>query len=123
MDMEETFKKQIMDLYEHTLSLAKLNNDLMDRVKKLESERSLEVDFVTDSLVWQTVMLLAEDFPVYKERMIELCDIMEPPDHIDKAAVNAGLKKFIDHLQDPDKKSPPAWFKGIIQGGKKEESE
>ena len=63
-------------------------------------------------------MELAADFPVFKDKIIWLCENIDLPDHLDKEVVATGFWQLTGYLLDPDKKQMPDWFKGVIAGGK-----
>lgn len=115
-DVKEILEKQILELYEHTLSLTKLNEDLRQRVERLEGERNLAIDFINDTIAIQTALWLAERDLDFKDSLLKMGDVLKPPDHIDSEVVAAGFEAIADYLRNPDKKIMPDWFKGVIQG-------
>ena len=116
-DVKEILEKQILELYEHTLSLTKLNDDLRQRVEKLEGERNLAIDFINDTIAIQTALWLAERDLDFQDKILRMGDVFTPPEHIDSEVVAAGFEVIADHLRNPDKKIMPEWFKGVVRGG------
>lgn len=122
-DVKEILEKQILELYEHTLLLTKLNDDLRQRVEKLEGERNLAIDFINDTIAIQTALWLAERNLDFKDSLLKMGDVLKPPDHIDSDVVAAGFETLTDHLKDPGKKIMPDWFKGVIQRKKEDDQD
>ena len=119
--MEQLFKKQIMGLYENTLDLAKVVNNLQEQVKRLEETASTETNYLSFCLSAWTTVWIAERNLDFKNMVLELSKTDDPHDGIDKEAMERIFKTLTDYLEDPGKKKKPDWFGGVIQGGKKED--
>ena len=84
-----------------------VNEKLLDRIKTLENRLDAETSFITDSLVFSVAALLARDFPADRDHIIAHCEAVNPPENLNKEAIEEGFKILTDFFRDPDKKLMP----------------
>ncbi len=107
---------------------AEVTAQLFKRVEALESQQHLEYREINDTLIFFSMYVLIESYSHLKETLIERLTLLmasEPPEYMHKEAIGAGCKLLIQQLSvgpdDEPKKLKPDWFRGVIQGKKKDD--
>jgi hypothetical protein len=95
---------------------------LREKVQKLDADRSHEAFHAGFSIALFTAGWLSTQNPDFQDYISDACDIIPAPEALADEAVRTILDRIKnDFFQPGGKPSRPDWFKGVIDGGKKDD--